>query len=363
MPPRPRDTPWIERVPGSERWYIFWYDQQKQRVIRRSTGTSDRREADASLGRFITARAESPVEQSEPERVRGCLPPDRFPIDIAVKHYLEQRGADLASKETAGYCAMHILGHLSGTMAAHLTPQLWKRYEKERKVASSTVRRDQGFLRSALNRAVKDGLLTSFPDFDLAPMGAGRTRTLDEDEICRLLAECRDAHLRLFVLLALNTGARRGAILDLTWSQIDITNGLIDLNPPGRLQTTKRRAVVPLNDTLKEALIEAQQEASTPYVISYRGQPIFSLKTALGHACDRAGLKGVSSHTLRHTAGTLMAKAGIDLWIIANILGHSIAKTTELYAHFQPKWGREAVDVLGKATRRSSQETHLKSAP
>jgi integrase len=68
------------------------------------------------------------------------------------------------------------------------------------------------------------------------------------------------------------------------------------------------------------------------------------------NACKRAGINGVTPHTLRHTAGTLMALAGIDLFLIAKVLGHSVQKTTELYAHFQPKYLRGAVDVLGKAT-------------
>ena len=108
---------------------------------------------------------------------------------------------------------------------------------------------------------------------------------------------------------------------------------------------------MPVSETLGAALQEAQSVACSLYVVAYRGQPVASIKTALGHACERAGLKGVTSHTLRHTAGTLMAKAGIDLWVIAQLLGHSTAKTSELYAHFQPSWGRDAVAVLGSITK------------
>ncbi|MBF0562418.1 MAG: site-specific integrase [Alphaproteobacteria bacterium] len=350
MPPKRRDQPWVGQETGSDNWYIYWYEPGSARVKRRSTGTRDRKEADAALGRFITARAEAP-DITEPERFSPVLPPDRFAVETAIRHYLEQRASDLSAPETAGYCAQALLKHLTGTMVAHLTPAVWKRYERERGVKPATVRREQGFLRAAINRCVKDGLLTAAPDFDLAPMGAGRTRALDESEIEHLLAECREPHLRLFVMLALNTGARRGAILDLTWPQIDFVNGLINLNPADRIQTAKRRAVVPISDTLKDALRYSQETARSPYVVAYRGQPVAAIKTALGHACDRAGLKGVTSHTLRHTAGTLMAKAGVDLWKIAQLLGHSTAKTSELYAHFQPSWGREAVAVLGSITR------------
>jgi integrase len=66
-------------------------------------------------------------------------------------------------------------------------------------------------------------------------------------------------------------------------------------------------------------------------------------------SCQRAGIKGVTPHTLRHTAGTLMALAGVDLFLIAKVLGHSVQKTTELYAHFQPSYLRGAVDALAKA--------------
>ena len=45
-----------------------------------------------------------------------------------------------------------------------------------------------------------------------------------------------------------------------------------------------------------------------------------------------------------------MALAGIDLFLIAKVLGHSVQKTTEMYAHFQPSYLRGAVDVLAKAT-------------
>jgi len=66
-------------------------------------------------------------------------------------------------------------------------------------------------------------------------------------------------------------------------------------------------------------------------------------------SCERAGIKGITPHTLHHTAGTLMALAGIDLFLIAKVLGHSVQKTTELYAHFQPEYLRGTVNALEAA--------------
>ena len=59
---------------------------------------------------------------------------------------------------------------------------------------------------------------------------------------------------------------------------------------------------------------------------------------------------GLGLPACRHTAGTLLAKAGVPLWTIAGLLGHSMTKTTELYAHFSPEFGRDAVKILGRVT-------------
>lgn len=268
-----------------------------------------------------------------------------------VGWYLTDRAPALAGDgaKTAAYCAKALLVHLTGKRISELTPAVLAAYERERGKARATIRRELSVLAAAIVDATEAGALVGAPPVKLPAAPPGRTRNLTEDEIRRLLDEC-EGHLRLFVLLALNTGARRAAILDLTWPQIDFMTGVIDLNPPGRVQTAKRRPKVPMSETLLETLRRTKATATSEYVVSWRGQPIAAVKTALGKAAARAGVPDVSSHVLRHTAGTLMAKAGIPLWQIGEILGQSQVATTALYAHFSPDFGREAVAVLGRAT-------------
>jgi len=166
--------------------------------------------------------------------------------------------------------------------------------------------------------------LTSAPKIPLPPDAPNKTRYLEREEIELLLSNCIESHVKLFVLLAINTGARKGAILDLNWAQIDFNNKIIHLNPEGRQQTNKRRAIVPISDALMTALNDQRQELKKlqeeaaaagepmqmcPYVISYRNGPIANIKVGFRMACERAGLVGVTPHTLRHTAGSLMAIA------------------------------------------------------
>jgi len=62
----------------------------------------------------------------------------------------------------------------------------------------------------------------------------------------------------------------------------------------------------------------------------------------------RAGLTGVSPHTLRHTCGTWMAQKGISLFKIGGWLGHTDSRTTKLYAHHHPDHLQDALESLGR---------------
>lgn len=275
-------------------------------------------------------------------------------MSTALRWYAQERAPELASEMQIGFAVDHLLRFFKTAAVSALTPQVIKRYEAQRAakgIARGTIRRELAVLSAAIGHAVKNGRLLSAPKIALPPPGKPRTAHLDEAEIARLLEACRASpHLHLFVMLALNTAARKSALLELTWMQVQLEQDLIYLNPAEREQTSKGRAVVPISDSLRAALAEAAARRTCPYVIEYRGARILDIKKSFAQACARAGLIGVSPHTLRHTAGTLMARGGVELFLIAKVLGHSVAKTTELYAHHRPQWLRAGVEILGRAT-------------
>jgi len=379
--PRASRTPWLGKEPNQHVWYIFWYDQRTGRNRRRSTHTADRRQAEEALGQFI-------IESAGEKDAGKALSPDRYLIATALRWYLQERGPEILTKELVARTVERFLDFFGPRATVSIiTPQILKKYQAERMgkrqpkmihtkkgnvfvedsrpVTEGTVRRELVTLSAALNHAVKNGRLTIAPKIHKPPMPPGKTRFLTKEEIERLLTHCPEPHLRLFITLAISTGARKGALLDLKWNQIDFENRIVYLNPEGRAQTNKRRAIVPMNDHLHDALLKAKidQEAYVSeqiektgwkidvceHVISFRNQPVLNVRTGFRRSCERAGIKGATPHTLRHTAGTLMALAGVDLFLIAKVLGHSVQKTTELYAHFQPEYLRGAVNALGSA--------------
>jgi integrase len=150
----------------------------------------------------------------------------------------------------------------------------------------------------------------------------------------------------LFVRLALYTGARTRAILDLKWNQVDLERGRIDYNPAGRRQTHKKRPVVAIGGRLTNSLRRVRNESSGPFVISYRGKEVARVIKGFREAARRAGLEDVTPHTLRHTAATWMAQGGLPLPLIAGMLGQSITRTTERYIKHSPDFMAGAAEAL-----------------
>ena len=73
-----------------------------------------------------------------------------------------------------------------------------------------------------------------------------------------------------------------------------------------------------------------------------------NIYTAFKNACERANIKNLRLHDLRHTTATWMIEAGIDLATVSKILGHSSIQMTMRYVHPTPENMQRAVDVLGE---------------
>ena len=111
---------------------------------------------------------------------------------------------------------------------------------------------------------------------------------------------------------------------------------MLNLTHTTRPRTNKRRPVIPIPDRLCWFLRAAQQRTNCPFVINYEGERVKGVRRSFDAACARATLTDVTPHVLRHTCGTWLAQAGVDLHQIGGWLGHSSERTTELYAHHHP---------------------------
>lgn len=209
-----------------------------------------------------------------------------------------------------------------------------------------TVRNELAVIRAALNWAEKRQLIKKAPFIQMPKLTSTPVGHLTKAEFRKVLDAAVAPHIALFLKVAVGTGARTNAILDLTWDRVYFDKRLIELNPRDRVQTSKYRATVPMNDQLFAALKEAKEGAMSDYVIEHGRDRVASIKKGFAAACQRAGVKA-TPHMMRHSAAVWMAEAGTPMAQIARFLGHTDSAITErVYAKFSPTFLAGAAEAL-----------------
>jgi integrase len=130
----------------------------------------------------------------------------------------------------------------------------------------------------------------------------GAAKPISVDEMAALFRAVASPHVLMFLVIAMTTMARPGAILDLRRSQFDDSAGTLKLNPPGRTQNKKRRPIVPVTPTLRTWLRWNDENLDeSEYYVSQAGQPMKGIKTAFVLLRGRAGLSAdVNLYSFRH---------------------------------------------------------------
>ncbi len=95
-----------------------------------------------------------------------------------------------------------------------------------------TILTELSRLRTVCNWAAERGMLKGVPKWAMPPMASSPSRHLSRDQFAKFLESAVVPHLRLFAVLAIATGGRMSAILDLTWDRIDFERGQILLDNP-----------------------------------------------------------------------------------------------------------------------------------
>jgi len=295
-------------------------------VTRRiSTGTADRGHAEA-VARQLWTRITAPAT----ERIS-----DLWPAYVADRIKDGARADRFKSHWTA--LAPHF-GHRLGTAIEKDDCRVYAVGQRAAGYSPSTIKTDLELLRACLRWRFGDAA----PAVWISPASAPRDKWLTKAEARSIVAAAKSPHIKLFLILGLATGARAGAILDLTWDRVDFDHGTVDYRPAGRAQTNKRRTVVPMNVNARAALLVARDAALTDHVIEYAGQPIGSVKKAIERLAEATGLP-VSPHVLRHTCAVWMAQADVPMQKISQYLGHtSLAVTVSTYARYQPSFMADA---------------------
>lgn len=352
--PRPRKGIRLLQKAGG---YILRYRDDHGSLCERRLAAKNYDDAKREEAAFVLSGSAEP-------RLNAPANPQHYPIATALNLYAIEHGINTSNPERIASAIERLAPYWGSRVVDDIRPQICRDYASQRRkqvdrrcknkdpktISDSTIRRELVVLRAAINHAWKEGRITRAPYVWLPAEGASKNRWLSRTEVAQLLFAARTAqgkdYLPRFILLALYTAARKMAILTLKWDQIDFQKGIINLNPEGRVQTSKGRAKIIAPPTIMWFLRRWYRRRSSDYVIEEHGKPIGDIKVGFKNAVIRSGLKDVTPHTLRHTAATWMRREGVSIELIAQYLGQSIERTTERYAHFSPDWLKDAAMAL-----------------
>ena len=370
--------------PSGARSFVVTWGRGKRRTLGRypvMTVSGARAAALAALAESVEHGA--PLAVIEASKPAGDKP-------LTLGDFIAQHYAPWAlAHQKAGQATIDALGSVWGGLYDKLLTEVCafdvERVKSKRLKAGrtvSTVNRDLDRIRGALSRAVDWGFLSANPIKTVKRGKAdnSRVRYLADDENRRLrkaLQDREDArrahrdsgntwckerggdgrpmwpadgftdHLMPMVLLAMNTGMRRGELLGLRWQDVNLPMCMLTVTA-GNAKSKQARHL-PLNAEAQDVLTRwRRQTGGNGLVFSGAdGERMGHIKTSWEGVLEAAKLSDFRFHDLRHDFASKLVMAGVDLNTVRELLGHADLKMTLRYAHLAPQKLAAAVAMLG----------------
>ena len=182
----------------------------------------------------------------------------------------------------------------------------------------------------------------------------GRSRFLSDAERDALLEACAKSDwpgLQALVLLALSTGARRGELIRLKWSDVSL-----DPKSPRAIVHESKNGdprTLPLVGKALEAVrdLKLQNSARSQFVFpaaSGLDEPYVAFDSHWYQALEAAGIENFRFHDLRHSCASYLAAGGASLLEIADTLGHRTLAMVKRYSHLTQTHKVAAIEKMAK---------------
>jgi excisionase family DNA binding protein len=338
---------------GKDRWYIDYRDENANRVQKVVKNAQKREDALIEL--------QTKVAQCFTKEHPQFAKAEKIQFSKFAQMYLENYAKVNKRSWKDDFYRLQGFVEFFGTVLLHeVSPidiEKFKSAKLEEGIAKSTVNRYLAILKRMFNIAIEWGYAKDNPVKRVkfySEKDNLKERILTEVEEDRLL-EASSEHLRPILVVALNTGMRRGEILNLKWEQVDLEAKEI------RVESTKsgKSRIVDVNSLLSDELEKLKNESRDNqhvFLNPRTGKPYGKLQTSFEGACRRAGIKGLRFHDLRHTFASRLVERGVDLIRVKDLLGHSSVKVTERYTHANRGERKKAVELL---CRRSPNEPKI----
>ena len=232
---------------------------------------------------------------------------------------------------------------------------------KPKGLSVKTVRNINQMISSALNCAVEQRLIPSNPTKGcvLPKLERKEMKILPPESLGTFFEEARRSGVFELYYIDLATGLRRGELLGLKWSDIDLDKGIIYVQrqilrqngevveAPLKTKNSYRSIAIGA-DAIK--VLKGMEQRDEYVFPSPYGGPMSpdSVLHMLRRVLKRAGLERIRFHDLRHTFSVLALQNGVDVKTLSAMLGHySAGFTLDTYAHVTTSMQKQAANAVG----------------
>lgn len=354
--PRPKSTvPWIDWRGGVA--YASWYNGQRRRTERFSLRTRDPEEATARFAAFLTQGKDLYGAAKHTGLTWGQAFDDYIAEHVRVNVVDSVRAED-AIRNLRLFFDHRLVTDTDVPMVREYTAKrmtgevsLRTKKGKPRPASAGTVKRELGTLLAAANHEVKWKRLKrdDVPVVEKPKTKRSKGLWLFHDELQALRAAA-DQKTRDFIDLCYFTAARRRSIETLTWFQVDLARGRINLAKSTDPETKKRKPIVPIGPEMSALLTRLSEARSNEYVLGSSASMWSGFKTArrLANlrrlpAKDMRPEGSLSPHVLRHSRATHLLNQGVHPKAVADLLGDDVMTVLRVYGHACPDYLESAL--------------------
>lgn len=263
-----------------------------------------------------------------------------YSFEDAARSYLHRRRRGRTTERTAE-ALVKLYG---GRPVSELTSAVLDAYVERRlkEVQGPTVRREVTTFAAILKMAAASGRLAAAPTVVRPEDGEPRLRSLDGGEVFRLLSPEGFEEEKALAVFMMNTGARVGEAVALSWADFEWAAGAVVLRSrKGRGVLRERR--VPINDTVRVVVgCPARLAKAKPF----RWASSAAASAALDRLADSGGVADFTSHDLRRTFACNLLARNVDVRVVAELLGHTSLSMVMRYAVPTRELQRAAVAAL-----------------
>jgi integrase len=373
---------------GNKSYYLFYRNEKGEKrtytigkglTAVQARDIAQTRYGEVSTGVDICQREKMVKQEAKKAKATTVL---SFLQTVYKPWLLENRrsGLNAYNRINHSFASLHDK-QLEGLTAWDL--ELWRKARKATGVSDSTLKKDLAELKAMFARAREWHFIKVNPIYDFKYGKVEENRIdryltdTERERLCRALDEREGAlrdkrtrgnkwrdergyellteygsqnfvdYLKPMVILALNTGMRRGELFRLEWSDVNLSKRqLLVVSTSAK---SKKLRYIPLNTEAQDALGLWKKQSSDANRLVFSGKNrhrLTDIKKSWGRALTSAKIENFRFHDMRHDFASQLVMKGVDLYVVKELLGHSSIQVTERYAHLAPKQLEDAVNLL-----------------